>query len=269
VPVASTIARGLGVGLVCILACSEPLDKSGKPITHGSFRLRTFPSGARVWIDGILKVEQTPATLILKEGPYTLKIQHPGALATEKVIHIEAGKRKERTYNIPKPSPATLSVFSDVVGAKVRINGYVRGRTPLMKAITRPGPIDMTVIAPGSTAKSVKTYLDISEQEFIEVFFGDVACRLNPKAILAKPMSLPPPQGTLDLAFKPAGNILDASGKLIGTSPLFGHRMPVGLHKLQLRSENGKFERWVKIEIEADKNHVFRFRLSDKDRLTE
>jgi len=236
-------------------------------MTHGSFRLRTFPSGARVWVDGVLKVEETPATLILEEGSYTLKIQHPGALSTEKVIHIEAGKRKDRTYNIPKPPPATVSVFSDVIGAKVRINGYVRGHTPLMRATTRPGPIDMTVIAPGSTAKSIKTYLDISEQEFIEVFFGDVACRIEPEKTSPKTMSLPPPQGTLNLAFKPAGNILDESGKVIGTSPLLGHRMPVGLHTLQLRSKNGNFERWIKIEIEANKNHVFRFRLSDKDRL--
>ena len=51
---------------VLVAACPGPkLDREGKPITIGRFRLRTYPKGARVWIDGELKVESTPATLIL------------------------------------------------------------------------------------------------------------------------------------------------------------------------------------------------------------
>jgi len=254
------------VGLLGLVACSRPVDRDKKPVTHGSFRLRTFPSGARVWIDGNLKVEETPATLVLKEGKYRLTIQQPGAVSIEKNIYIKAGKRTDRTFNIPKPPPASISVFSDLVGAKVRINGYVRGRTPLFEATTRPGSVDMTIIAPGGQAKSVNTYLEISEKKFVEVFFGEVSCNAEPELIKPSNISLPPAEGAVNLAFKPAGAIFDLSGKTIGTSPLLNYRMRAGLHKLRLRSSNGKFERWVKIEVEAKKNHVFRFRLGDKDR---
>jgi len=41
----------------------------------------------------------------------------------------------------------------------------------------------------------------------------------------------------------------------------------VGIHKLRLLSKNGKFERWVKIEVEKNKSHVFRFRLREKDKI--
>ena len=255
------------LGLLSLLACSEPVDKDGKPITHGSFRLRTFPTGAKVWINGQLKVEETPATLVLPRGEYKLKIQHPGAKATEKTITIDPGIRKERTFNIPRPPPASISVFSDLVGASVRVNGYVRGRTPLYNAVTRPGPIDMTVIAPGGQAKSVKTSLGLSENKMVEVHFGDVACQLSDEAVDPENISMPIPEGTVSLAFKPAGEIYDLAGKKLGDSPWLNKVMPVGVHKLRLLSKNGKYERWVKIEVEKNKNHVFRFRLREGDKV--
>jgi len=245
--------------------CLEPMDKDGQPITHGTFRLRTFPTGAKVWIKGELKVESTPATLVLEAGPYALKLQHPGAESMETVITIEAGKHKDRTFNIPKPAPASITVFSDVLGARVRINGYVRGRTPLFQAITKPGPIDMTVTAPGEQSKSIRTYLKLSENKFVEIFFSDVACEPESKEPIENKISMPTPQGYVTLAFKPAGLVFDEDEKEIGTAPLLNHAMPIGLHKLRLQSANKKFERWIKIEVEAEKKHVFRFRLGERD----
>lgn len=257
---------GLACGIT-IWNCGPPRDKNGQAITHGTFRLRTFPSGARVWIEGELKVESTPATLVLKAGSYALRLQAPGAEALETSIRIKAGQHQDRTINIPKPAPASISVFSDLVGAKVRINGYVRGRTPLFRAITRPGPIDLNVIAPGGQAKSVRTELSISENKFLQLFFFDVACAPEEEDGFAEAMSRPIPHGQVTLAFRPAGKIFDQDNKEIGNSPLRNHRMAVGIHKLRLESKNKAFSRWVKIEVEAKQNHIFRFRLGDADKI--
>ena len=247
-----------------LINCGEPVDKDGNIITHGSFRLRTFPSGAKVWINGELKVTETPATLVLPAGKYELILQHPGAEQVNKTIKIVAGTKKDRTFNIPKPRPATVTVLSDVLGASVRINGYVRGRTPLVAAVTRPGPIDMTLIAPNSQAKSVKSTLKLSEQKTVEVFFGDLACSLEFADEIPIRMSIPPATGAVTLAFKPAGAVYDFSGKQLGLSPLIDHPFRVGTHRLRLVSANEKYEEWVRIEVEENKKHVFRFRIREK-----
>jgi len=247
-----------------VLNCGAPVDKDGNIITHGSFRLRTFPTGAKVWINGELKVTETPATLVLPAGKYNLVLQHPGAEKISKTIKIIAGKKKDRTFNIPKPRPATITVLSDILGASVRVNGYVRGRTPLVAAVTRPGPVDMTLIAPNSQAKSVKSTLKLSEQKMFEVFFGDISCSLQFPDETPMRMSVPPATGTVTLAFKPAGTVYDFSGKQIGTSPLIDHPFRVGTHRLRLVSANQKYEEWVRIEVEENEKHVFRFRIREK-----
>ena len=249
---------------ILLLCCGAPVDKDGNVITHGSFRLRTFPTGAKVWINGELKVAETPATLVLPAGKYDLVLQHPGAKKVSKSIRIVAGKKKDRTFNIPKPPPATITVMSDVLGASVRVNGYVRGRTPLVSAVTRPGPIDITLTAPNSQAKSMKTNLGLSEQKTIEIFYGDVACLFEDNIPEPSRMSLPPPTGIVTLAFKPAGSIYDSSGKKLGESPLLNRIFPAGTHRLRLVSDNNKYEQWVRIDVEEDERHVFRFRVREK-----
>lgn len=250
----ATIALVIAVNL----SCSKPIDRDGKPITSGTFRLRTFPSGARVWIDGELKVPATPATLVLEQGTYHLKMQADGAEALEKDIEIEAGVHKDFTYTIPRPPPATLTVTSDYIGAKVRINGYVRGRTPLEGAVTNPGPIDITVTTPDGRAKSVRDQLAISEQKRIEVFFAEVRSD-DDKPVLATQ------SGLLTIAFRPEGNVLDDTGQSIGTSPIQGRRVEAGPHALTLRSADGRYERHVRVVVEAGKDNVFRFNLGPQD----
>src|SRR5205823_4037767 len=102
-----------------------------------------------------LKIESTPATLVLERGKYHLRIQLEGAAPYDLDVVLEAADLREMDINIPRPPDATLSVLSDVEGAQVRVNGYVRGSTPLLNAVTRPGPIDMTVTAPEGRAKSL------------------------------------------------------------------------------------------------------------------
>lgn len=250
---------------LCAACASEKRDAKGEKVTVGRLRLRTFPSGAKVWINGELKVESTPATLVLPEGEYVLVLQLAGAEALEKQIEIEAGDIRELDVNLPRPIDATITVFSDVVGAKVIVNGYTRGSTPVVKAVTKPGPIDVTVIGPAGHARQMRGTLAIAEQKVLELFFGDVWSELLPEAPPPPPQCLPPPSGKLTLGVEPEGEVFDAEDHSLGKTPLIEREMPVGEHRLLLRSADAKREKFVSVVIEDGKTAIYRFRLLPED----
>jgi hypothetical protein len=243
------------------------LDRQGHAITSGTLRLHTFPKGARVWVDGRLDVEATPATLVLPEGRYHLRIQAQGADAVERDIEIEAGASREITMNIPKPPDATITVFSDIVGADVRINGYRRGVTPLTRVVTRPGSVDITVTTPNGRARSVRTDLAIGEQKWIEVSFDKIRSLSDAESDRPILESRPAPKGFVTLGVKPDGEIWTEEGERLGETPIVRRPMDPGEHALMLRSSDGRYEKHVTIEVEADQAPVFRFQFRDEDQV--
>lgn len=257
------------LALAAIPSCRVKVDAEGNPIEVARVRLRTFPTGARGWIDGELKIEATPATLLLKPGKYELKLQLEGAEPITKTIEVQAGDVTELEIKVPTPAPATLTVLSDVEGAKVRVNGYTRGYTPLLKAQTKPGPVDITLTDPVTNkARSLQTELVIGEDKVVEIFFSDVRSDDSPAPAPEVPMSKPPPTGLLTLGLKPDGRVLDGvSGAPLGESPLVEHRIEAGTHELVLESLDGQYRRIVEIEVEAGKKAVYRFRLVEADRV--
>lgn len=255
----------LMLGCLFVGACEggPTLDRNGKPITVGRFRLRTYPKGARVWIDGKLAAVSTPATLILEEGTYPFRIQLEGAEAVERTVRVKAGTSRELSLRIPRPPDATLTVLSDVEGADVRINGYRRGQTPLMDAVTRPGAIDITVTAPNGHAKSVKTTLEIAETKNVEVLFSPVTSETSTLADRDElQMSQ---QGRLTLGLQPDGFVSDARGTPLGPTPLVERRMSAGTHRLLLRSRDRALERRVTVEIHPNRTAVYRFSLHETE----
>lgn len=247
-------------------ACSQKVGSDGKPIDVGRLRLHTYPPGARVWIDGELKIEATPATLVLKEGKYRLKIQAQGAESLEREIEIEAGEADQLTIDIPKPPDAKITVISDIVGAEVRINGYRRGVTPLSGVVTKPGPIDLTITSPEGRAKSVRGQLAIGEQKTIEVFFDDVASK--PEEVKAPEVeSRPAPKGYLTLGLQPDGEVFNAEGVSLGKSPIQKKSVDPGEHELILRSLDGRYEKRVVVEVTAEEPAVYRFMFRDSDQV--
>jgi hypothetical protein len=267
------IVAGLAVGAAlgvttAHLAAQPPLDKSGQPVTIGRFRLRTFPKGARVWIDGVQKVESTPATLILEQGEYHLFIQAPGAEGVERVITVEAGESKSLDLRIPPPSPASITVLSDVDAAEVRINGYKRGVTPMLYAVTKPGAIDMTVTDPAGRAKSVRTVLEIGEKQWHEVFFDDALSKAPEPPEVSNPLQCHPREvGFLTIALEPKGTVEDDKGEKLGETPLFDKEIEPGIHNLILRSKDGKFQRSVSIEVQANERGTYRFMFTPEDEI--
>lgn len=242
--------------LVALAGCPEPelpLDDAGRPITLGSVRIWTYPKGAQATMDGELVITQTPATFVREAGEYELTFQLEGAESYTTTIRVDAGEERTVRLDLPQPPDATVTVTSDVEGAKVRINGYTRGRTPLKKAITKPGPLDVTVEGPFKKARSFRGQLEIGEQKRYHADFSETASVAEDA------------KGRLTLGMKPDGVVFDEAGERLGRSPLVDFEMEAGPQRLTLRSADGRRERTVEIVVEPGEKVVYRFRLRESD----
>jgi hypothetical protein len=242
--------------LLVLGGCQEPerpLDDAGRPITLGSVRIWTYPKGAKGFIDGELVITQTPATFVREAGEYEVRFQLEGAEPYETTIRVEAGEERTVRLDLPKPPEATVTVTSDIEGAKVRINGYTRGRTPLEEATTKPGPLDVTVEGPFEKARSFRGQLEIGEQKHYHADFSRTASVADDAT------------GRLTLGMKPDGVVFDESGHRLGRSPLVDFEMPAGPQRLTLRSSDGRRERTVEIMVKPGEKAVYRFRLRESD----
>lgn len=257
----AALLLGLLVAAAGVAGCKQAhYDKDGKPITLGRYRIYTYPTGAKVWVNGELKVVSTPATLVLPAGEYALRIQKEGAEATETTIHVEAGEARSINLHIPHPPDATLTVLSDVAGADVRVNGYRRGATPVLNAVTRPGPVDITITTPDGRARSVRTQLGISEAKKIEVRFNETSSVAG--SALDGGVG---PRGLLTLGLQPAGTVRTEDGRTLGETPLVRFPMEPGEHTLVLTTHDGHRSRTVTLKVEPGKHAVYRFMLKQED----
>lgn len=260
----------LCLAVLTLLGCDQTkYDKEGNPVTIGKFRVRTYPVGAEIWANGEKIAIHTPATLILEQGTYHLKIQLPGAEAHEADITIVAGEANERTFRIPRAPAARLSVVSDVSGADIRINGYRRGATPLADIVTLPGPVDITITTRDGQARSVRTRLGISEQKKVEVHFLQSSGGADTHITSAPANLSTDPRGLLTLGLQPNGRVYDSDGKSLGDTPIVKIPMEPGLHELLLRTADGSRERRVTLSIDPGQHSVYRFLLKIRDEVPE
>ncbi|NJK90081.1 MAG: PEGA domain-containing protein [Myxococcales bacterium] len=249
------IGLALLVGSVVNSACtpSASREHDGGVIDVGKVRIWTYPKGAKVWVDGNLELVTTPSTLIKKEGTYQLRLQVPGAEALEAEVTIEAGTEKLLRLDLPRPPDSTITVLADVDGATVRINGYKRGETPLEKAITRPGPVDITVIGAGRRAKSIRSQLGIGEHKTFEVRFATT------RTVGSEG------RGRVTMRLEPPGFVELPDGTLLGEAPLVEKTLDAGVIDIVLVSKDGKLRREVQIDVPVDDIAIYRFRLGAED----
>jgi hypothetical protein len=246
-----------GLGLAAALAgCPPrtPVDADGSVVELGQVRIWTYPKGAKVWVDGELELVTTPSTLIEKAGRYRLKLQVEGGEPYETDVEIEAGETKLLDLDLPPPPDSTITVYADVDGATVRINGYKRGETPLEDVITRPGPVDITVVGPGHRARSIRSQLAIGERKVFEVSFTSTVTDVEGT-------------GTITVGMEPPGYVELADGTRLGEAPVIEKEVDAGPLELVLVSKDGAFRRRVEIDVRPDELSVYRFQLGEDDRI--
>ena len=111
----------------------------------GTAFFRSLPDGATIAIDGLAR-GTTPIKLSLAAGQYTVTIKSGDVSRTLPLV-VEAGGVMSQYFELAPQLQLTggLDVVSDPSGAEVRIDGTLRGTTPLTVADVAVGPHKVTV----------------------------------------------------------------------------------------------------------------------------
>jgi PEGA domain-containing protein len=131
----AVVAAGVavGAGIVVLRRIPMPVFSAPAPQT-GNLTIETQPAGSEVRIDG----EQrgvTPVTVTLVPGAHTVTIRSDG---DERVVPltIAAGAEVTQHFEMRPRDPAALfgrvSVVTDPPGAKVAVDGHLRGLSPIV-----------------------------------------------------------------------------------------------------------------------------------------
>lgn len=125
--------------------------------TAGDLTVDTQPAGAGVAVDGQRR-GVTPLTLSLEPGNHTVSVQI-GASEVSRPVTIAAGQHVSQYFELvaeapaaSAPAAATISVVTDPAGARVSIDGQVRGVSPLTLTDLAAG--EHTVVAQGATGRA-------------------------------------------------------------------------------------------------------------------
>ncbi len=162
--------------------------------------------GATLFIDdrdlGTLPVPK----LDLPAGDHLVVVKRPGFLDFTRQISLPAGQTLEVPVTF-EPSPGTLSVFADVEGAQVTINGRSIGTTPVSGLVLPPGPQELRVTREG--------YQDVVLRLTVH------AGRDEPVVVKMAPLSSPP---LPSLREAPAGSLLNGGevrGRMKASKPWY------------------------------------------------
>ena len=114
---------------------------------HGSLRITSQPSRAKVLVDG-KEVGETPCTIEREEGKYVILVERPGCNPEERSVRIT--KRSAARLHVKLgEKPGGVTVTSSPAGAELFINGLKRGITPCTVEALEPGKYTLKLTRQG------------------------------------------------------------------------------------------------------------------------
>ena len=191
------------------------------PVVTGTVVVNTEPAGANVVIDGQAH-GQTPMTASLSVGPHTIELAKDGVRRTM-TVNVTGNAQISQFVEMPKAAAGTgdLQVRTDPSGAKVSVDGQLRGVSPL----TIPG------LAPGS-------HMVVLENDLGSVN-EDVTIQPGTTASLVVPMKAPqgaPVSGWITIA-APAELQIYENQRLLGSSRTDRIMVAAGKHEIEFTNE--------------------------------
>jgi serine/threonine protein kinase len=176
-----------------------PSPEKSKPDTSGRLTIRSTPTSATVWLDGVMK-GVTPLTLSGVElGSRTVTLSRIGYAAEERHVTLSKAqpslsldvRMSAASAAAPRPAPSaappsraaaaemgSLTIDSRPPGAAVTVNGVPRGATPLLLDRLPPGdytvtmrlanfrPVSMVVrVVAGERARAAASLTRVNGQE--------------------------------------------------------------------------------------------------------
>jgi hypothetical protein len=127
------------VGLTEVVVIAWRFMARSSEAAFGTLTVTSKPAGAQFLIDGD-PLGVTPATLKIPEGIHALEIRSGGPTQVM-ALRIDKGSDLSRFFDLPVgTAAASLRVDSKPAGARVLVDGRVRGRSPMTVTGLNPGP---------------------------------------------------------------------------------------------------------------------------------
>jgi hypothetical protein len=124
-------------------------------MTNGVAVLESNPPGSEAFVDGNL-VGTTPVTVELPAGTHQVEFRNGTASRTAEVVVTARGRAVQQIDWLEKPTGGLL-VNSEPKGARVLIDGVVRGKSPLTLDGLNPGVHTVTLESAEGTIKRTVT----------------------------------------------------------------------------------------------------------------
>lgn len=208
----------LVAGAVAWLTAGRPAAAPPPAPAPARLTIDTRPIGASVAIDGVPK-GITPLTIALAAGPHRIEVRQ-GEQVREIPVTAAAGDHFSQYVEFQvAPERGRLQIESDPPGARVLVDGEMRGTSPLLLHDLKPGAHAVVLQSEaGSVDRSVT--VDAGATAFVFV-------PLASKAALSGWMAVTAPMA---LQFFEAG-------RLIGTTETDRVMMSAGRHEIELVNE--------------------------------
>ncbi len=137
-------------------------------------------------------------------------------------------------------SNASIQIQSEPVGIQVRINGDVRGRTPLALTLA-PGAYEV-VLGEGDSAERRQVVLGDGEKSSLQYVVRDTALETAAAASAVAVTS------ALSVITEPAGGAVSIDGVDRGTAPIVVGHLSAGDHRLVVRNQGAVYQRAVTLQ---------------------
>lgn len=203
-----------------------------KPAELGTLLVQTSQPGVEVLIDG-RPSGKTPLTADLKPGRHTLEMRGYGST---KVVPVEISPGVQTTQSVKWPRVGrvgTLVVTTTPPGARVLVDGVLKGTSPVTLQDVAAGP--HTVVAESQNG-TVKSQVRVSPNETAELDLGIFSGWIT--------------------VFSPVEVRVFESGKLLGTSLDGKLLISAGTHTLELVNKTLGYHERHTVEIEPGKASV-------------
>ncbi len=245
----------LVAGIYAVAATRRVPERSSVPgpspaVESGSATIASNPAGASVTIDGVLH-GRTPIKLELPLGQHALELQlgsatrsipltvEPGVTVAQFADLTPAVPSQAPTQRAPAPAPEVkpgrLEITSDPPGAIVRVDGTLRGNTPLVLTDLVDGD-HRVVVGSGDEAIARRVRVAAGATASVMVSIREPAASAGWVSIAA-PFELQ----------------IFEEGRLIGTSAAEQLMLPTGTHQLELVNESIAFRTTLAATVVADR----------------